>query len=214
MSNYDFHIKAVAIAKKLAPEIQSKQVGVAKVSGEKETTVRNWLFNYKMPSRGRRLSVADKFGVDNDYLFGNASYSLPITKYDESLNCYLVPELSLSQLPCLQGIDPLPVQGRLTINFSPQLVQHIRQIEKTYSVVSSGLDFEPSISASDTLYFNVTANKIKGYFCILVGNEPQIVRYEDDHHLTTNNGDVVKLKNNETLLPIIVTQSSTYVTHV
>ncbi len=211
MSNHDFHIKAIGIAKKLKPDLQSKEESITFISGEKKSTIRNWLYSNKMPPKGKRLSIADRFGVDIDYLFGDAPYNLPITQYEPEQKYYLVPQLALSQLPCLEHFDPMPISGRIIISLNPDLTKHLKQVEKTYCVVSSGIDFEPFISASDTLFFNASAKPIKGNFCILVGGNSCIVRIQQDGSIVSNNGDTIKFLDSHTLLPIIITMSSKYV---
>ncbi len=203
----------MSIAKQLKPEIHSKQVSVAAISGEKETTVRNWLFTNKVPPKGKRLRIADKFGVDVNYLFEDGPYSLPITQFEKSLNCYLVPILTLPQLIHLASSNPLPISGRTIISLSSELIQNLTQVEKTYCIVASGIDYEPFISANDTLFVNVAANKIIGNFCILVGENTRIIRLKNDGHWVNSRGDPVELTETAVLLPIIITMSSNYVKH-
>ncbi len=213
MSNLDFQTKAVAIAKKLKPDVHSKEESVTVISGEKKSTIKNWLYSNKMPPKGKRLSIADKFGVDVDYLFEDAPYNLPVTQFDSSLRCYLVPVLTLSQLPYLTCSEPLPISGRTIISLSDELQKRLNDVEKTYCLVGSGIDYEPIISGGDTIFINVSANVVKGHFCVLVGDDTRIVRVQKDGFLVTNNGETVKLTDNEKLLPIIVTMSSSYVKH-
>ena len=213
MSEHNFRTKALAIANKLLPDFQNKEDSMVKISGEKKSTIKNWLYANKRPPMGKRLMIADRFGVDVDYLFSNAPYSIPITQFDESLKCYLVPTLSLSQLPCLESIEPLPISERTIISLSAELLSHLEQVEKTYCLVSSGIDYEPFISASDTLFFNSTAKQFKGNFCILINDETQIVRLQEDGTLISSSGNIVNLVKSDTLLPIIITMSSSYVSY-
>ena len=213
MSEPDFRTKVIAIAKQLQPEAPNKEESITEISGEKKSTIRNWLYSQKKPPMGKRLTIADKFGVDVAYLFEDAPFNLPITRYEPEHNYYLVPQLTLSQVYCLDKVTPMPIQGRTVISLRPELTVNIEQVEKTYCVIGSGIDYEPFISASDTIFFNGTAKIIRGNFYILVSRNIQIVRMEQDGRLISNQGDQIKPMQTDKILPIIITMSSSYVTH-
>ncbi|MBM7074443.1 hypothetical protein JQC92_20865 [Shewanella sp. 202IG2-18] len=213
MSEHNFRTKALAIANQLLPDIQNKEDSVVQISGEKKSTIKNWLYANKRPPMGKRLMIADKFGVDVDYLFSDSPYSIPITQFDESLKCYLVPRLALSQLTCLEQTEPMPVAERTIISLSPELLEHLESYQKTYCLVASGIHYEPFITAADTLFFNSTAKHFKSNFCILVSDETQIVRMQQDGAIVSKDGDIIQPRKSDTLLPIIITMSSSYVTY-
>ncbi len=119
----------------------------------------------------------------------------------------------LSQLDCLEKTNPMPVAERTIISLSPELLSHIDDVAKTYCIVASGIDYKPFISADDTLFFNSTAKRFKGNFCILVSEKIQIVRLQQDGGIISNQGDMIKPSNSDTLLPIIITMSSSYVNY-
>ncbi|RYV04135.1 hypothetical protein SOPP22_01670 [Shewanella sp. OPT22] len=213
MSDYDFKTKAITIAHKLLPELQNKEDSITEISGEKKSTIKNWLYANKRPPMGKRLTIADRFGVDANYLFEDAVFNLPITQFDESLKCYLVPKLALSQLTCLEQTEPMPVAERTIISLSPELLEHLESYQKTYCLVASGIHYEPFITAGDTLFFNSTAKHFKSNFCILVSDETQIVRMQQDGAIVSKDGDIIQPRKSDTLLPIIITMSSSYVTY-
>ncbi|RLV58117.1 hypothetical protein D5018_19035 [Parashewanella curva] len=208
MSQHDFRTKALAIAEQRLPDLINKEDSLVEISGEKKTTIKNWLYSDKRPPRGKRLTIADRFGVDVSYLFDNAPYSLPLTKFDESLNCYFVPELKLSQITCLSETAPLPISARVTISLPTFILDNMQSVEQTYCVVSSGIDYEPFITATDTIFFNTTAKRIKGNFYILVSSDTSIVRMESDGTLKCNQGKSVSLASNDKIIPIVITLSS------
>ncbi len=214
MTNKDFHIRAVQLAKILRPDVHNKEISVAEISGEKQSTVRNWLFSSKVPARGKRLTIADKFGVDIGYLFEAAVFNVPLTQFDESLNCYLVPKLSLKQLPCLFLAEPVPIEGRTVISLSDSMKKYLTDIGQTYCLVSSQLNFTPVISADDTLFINLSAKPLHGNFFIHLGKKVQIVMLEKSGVITAENGSVVIRDSKDQLLPIIIIMTTSYVKHV
>ena len=212
MTKQNFATKVLAISRRLQPDIVSKEKVIAAVSGEKPSTVRNWLFADKLPPKGKRLKLSDRFGVDVDYLFNNKKFNLPLTQYDSLLGCYLVPELKLSQLHCLQSEELLPIKNRVIISLHSDLVDNLKDVKQTYCIVSSGIDFEPFISAEDTLFINSTAKVIKCNFFLHVTSSVQIVQLEEDGTLKNKKGKPVVRLENEPLIPIIITMTTSYIT--
>ncbi|MCL1077599.1 hypothetical protein D5R81_11690 [Parashewanella spongiae] len=213
MNNEAFLKKAISLSQSFLPKEKNKTACMAQVSGEKESTVRNWLFNNKMPSKGKRLGIADKFGVDDDHLFNEAEFNIPLTKYDEQHEYFLVPVLKLEELYGVTEKVPLPVQQRNVINLSKNILNHIQDYRKTYCFQAERISFEPFISTTDILFVNTTAMVKQGQFCLHLGRVIQIVKLVDRNNAILNDGNEITIKDDEHLFPILLTLSPGYVNY-
>ncbi len=210
LTNTLFAERVVTISSQLRPNETNKTVCVAEVSGEKISTVRNWLFNKKAPPKAKKLTIADRLGVDVRYLFESGDFSVPLTQYDEALNCYVIPKVTLEQLSGIFQNKPLPINDRIVTSIDPQLVQELGDVRKTYSVSSNDIHYAPFISKNDTVIFNVSSEAVKGNLCLHISECIQILLYDSTGTFVNAQDQNVEIKSKDKVLPIIMTVSSRY----
>ncbi|WP_146152198.1 helix-turn-helix domain-containing protein, partial [Photobacterium phosphoreum] len=164
-----FAKRVTELAKMLLPESKNKQVSLAELTGEKESTVRNWLFNDKKPSASKRLRISDSLGVSICYLFNDGDFSYPVTVYDKNTDSYSVPEIDEINLfqRFTKNNYPVVVYNRNNVNISCNITNNVERIDETYCFKSNSLEFNPFISKGDIVFINLTANKINGLFTII-----------------------------------------------
>lgn len=136
---------------------------------EKETTVRNWLFNGKVPRVTKRLDIADAVGVSVDYLFNDSVSVKAIEKpkiYKED-GCYLVPFLSESEVFKVKKNLLLPVVKRIPIML-PSFDKIVAFYgDNIYATQVCKSNFEPYIENDSTILFTNNL-KLEEYKFILL----------------------------------------------
>ncbi|WP_235424053.1 hypothetical protein [Citrobacter koseri] len=207
--------KLLILSEALRPGVRSKENRVAEITGEKPSAVRNWLFNQNIPPDKKKLRIADRLGVSKEFLFDNEKETVeaPIAVYDPSINAFLIPMVSESNLHLALENLQTPVDERLVLSVTKSIQDGISDIEKTYSVIVENISFPPFIVAGDTLIFNQTSLKKDGGFCLYI-NKPsmEIVTFNDNDDeestIIDSIGNVRKINRDALLVPILLTISS------
>ncbi|RLV58255.1 hypothetical protein D5018_18295 [Parashewanella curva] len=200
-----FAERAVAIAKELCPDIINKVSCVIKVSGEKKTTVANWVFSRKAPPKAKKLTIADRFGVDTSYLFDGDDFSLPITKYIPEHNCYSVPLIEHTQIKVLfeAKSKPLPVYQRFTtsllrsdpLDYEPN---------RTYCLLATtDIQYPPMILDNNIIIFNLSSviKRLQYYLCM--GETTQLLWLDSQGYYVDSKGSNYNIKASDVLMPVV-----------
>jgi hypothetical protein len=90
---------------------------IENTTGEKDTTIKNWLFNAKIPRQSKRISIADSLGVSEEYLFDDNIdiYDIRKPELSHSEECYYVPFFDYKNIFNLTKNKIQPVGQRLPI---------------------------------------------------------------------------------------------------
>lgn len=122
---------------------------------EKETTVRNWLFNGKIPRLPKRLSIADAVGVSIDYLFNdNISIDkIEKPKIHKEDGRYLIPFISEEDVFKINQKSLLPIHNRIPIMF-PNFDKMVSMYgDNIYATKINKSNFKPHIEDGSTVLF-------------------------------------------------------------
>lgn len=122
---------------------------------EKETTVRNWLFNGKVPRLPKRLSIADSVGVSIDYLFNDivSVDSVEKPKIYKEEGRYLVPFISEMDVFKVKQNVLLPIKSRIPIMF-PNFDKVVSMYgDNIYATQIKESNFKPYIEDGSTILF-------------------------------------------------------------
>ncbi|ELQ9312402.1 hypothetical protein R3D73_005460 [Serratia marcescens] len=217
MNKYtQFIKKALEISELILPDIKSKEKRLAMISGEKESTVKNWIFRNKIPSSAKRLHISDNFGLSERSLFDNThEKSIPIAVYNEELRCYLVPQIEEASLDKLSVAQPpLVISGRIPLKSQILLKDEIASPNMTYCLEVIHLSFPPFITANDIIFINHTASKKNNVFCVYKKEDNvQIVKLQNisgNYIMYNKNGEKVRKGKNTFIAPIVLTLSESY----
>ncbi len=217
MNKYtQFIRKALEISELILPDIKSKEKRLAMISGEKESTVKNWIFHNKIPSPAKRLHISDNFGLSEISLFDNTNEnSIPIAVYNEELLCYLVPQIEESSLDKLSVAQPpLVISGRIPLKSQILLKDEIVSPHMTYCLEVIHLSFPPFITTNDIIFINHTASKKNDIFCVYKKEDKiQIVKLQNisgNYIMYNKDGEKIRKEKNAFIAPIILTLSKSY----
>ncbi|WP_416414342.1 hypothetical protein [Pantoea sp. App145] len=208
--------KALELSELILPEIRSKEKRLALISGEKETTVKNWIFHDKIPVSSKRLHISDSFGVSEQSLFDlSEKHSIPVAVFNRELNCYLIPQIDESGLErLLSATPPLIATERVPLKLQDFLKDDIAIPHLTYCINVVKLVFPPFILESDIIFINHTASRKGNIFCVYTsGSQVQIVKIKcsDGRFILINKeGCEVRIEENSFVAPVILTLSRGY----
>ena len=217
MNKYtQFIKKALEISDLILPEIKSKEKRLAIISGEKESTVKNWIFHKKMPASSKRLHISDNFGLSEESLFDDAhENSIPVAVYNNELHCYLIPQIDESGLKRLSSAQPpLIISGRIPLKSQILLKDEIAIPNMTYCLETIHLAFPPFITKNDIIFINHTASRKNNIFCIYkTESKTQIVKIQDNSGrsiMYNKDGKEISEDKDAFVAPIILTLSRSY----
>lgn len=217
MSNEsNFIKKAMELARAIYPDVRNKEKLLAVMSGEKESTVKNWLFHNKLPASSKRLQIADKFGVTESSLFGDTNeYQVPVAVFNEALSSFLIPQIDEDSLArYTASTPPVKVNARLPLRAQAVVTQDIISPEQTFCFETLHLVYPPFITQGNIVFVNITARLKNNIFCIhKAGCKLQIVhiRCSNGVSLIFNSaGKQIPLDSRAVLFPIILTLSRSY----
>ncbi|EKS6646063.1 hypothetical protein QCD58_005008 [Enterobacter hormaechei] len=188
---------------------------MAEITGEKPTAVRNWLFNQNVPPDKKKLRIADRLGVSKEFLFDESRCDIeaPVAVFDSSINAFLIPMLSETELLSALSNQQTPVHERFVLSITESILSGISNIEKTYSVRVENINFPPFIVKGDTLVFNETMTKKDGVFCLYINKlSIEIVAFnkneDEEPTITDSIGNVRRINSQALLVPVLITVSS------
>lgn len=210
MSNQPKFInKMIALSEQLLPDIKNKEKRIAKICGENESTVKNWLFHDRTPPAKKRMIIADKFGVSEEFLFGETDIlSIPCALYKSDMDIWLIPRIKQSDIKKLEELCSLYVLERLPLKISKKINQQLVNPENTYCIEIEDIDFPPFLVKNDYVFINNTALKKEGIFCFYLRNHNmEIVRltnWGDNKEMSTKTGKRINYERNSTIIPIIL----------
>ncbi|SMG59152.1 hypothetical protein [Cedecea sp. NFIX57] len=206
----NFVKKALTLSDKLCPDIKSKEKRLSLISGEKISTVKNWLFHNKSPVASKRLMLSDKFGVSEDYLFGDYQHpEIPVAVYNNELTCYLIPQIDEGNLNNLiSASTPLVLQDRQPLKLELLLNNEVKSPYLTYCFEAIHLTFPPFISTHDIVFVNSTALYKNNTFCLYkttTGIElVKIDTSEGASRVYTKQGTCVAVEGNALIIPVLL----------
>jgi hypothetical protein len=211
--NTSFIKKALELSEKLRPEIKSKEKRLAAISGEKESTVKNWLFHNKLPVSSKRLSLSDKFGVSETYLFSESSETnIPLAVNNKELSCYLVPqieEINLSKL--FLKSSPLVILDRIPLKINKFVDDDIMDPNSLYCFEAFKINFPPFITTTDIVFINPTAPFKNNTFCLYRATAcieiVQVHASNNNYVMYTKKGEKLLTDNKCCIIPILLTIS-------
>lgn len=198
------------------PDVRNKEKLLAVMSGEKESTVKNWIFHNKLPATSKRLQIADKFGVTESSLFGDTDeYQIPIAVFNEKLSCFLIPQIDEGSLArYTASMPPVKVNARLPLRAQAVVNQDIISPEQTFCFETLQLIYPPFITQGNIVFVNITARRKNNIFCVhKAGDKLQIVHLRCSNGVSlvfNSNGKQISLGSNAVLFPIILTLSRSY----
>jgi phage repressor protein C with HTH and peptisase S24 domain len=212
----DFASRVAYLAEVLMPNVKNKEKRLSEITGEKASTVRNWLFNGKMPVNKNRIIISDKMGVSEEYLFYGGQKSYPLAKYDLESDSYSVPVITEEDI--LKIADNVKniivVRSRKIVSLEESLLTSIKEIEKTFCINVEYISFHPFISKGDSLLINTTAKIKNGIFAILITKgDIKIVTIndtDDELFFHDENGIINRIRDSDIIMPILMTISTRY----
>ena len=219
MKKSPFVDKLINLAEQISPTIRNKEKRLSEITGEKESTIKNWLFNNKKPPKTKRLSVSDKLGVSESFLFDESNnIEHPIAIYDKKAQYYLVPKIKeLDIVKISDTHSPLVVSDRMPIKLKNVVEESVTDISKTYCTELKNIDFSPFILEGSYVFFNATAHKKDGIFCFYYDKSlsiqiTKLMMMDSKISLVTKNASIIKKPCLNRILPIILTISTEYKT--
>ncbi|MBK2124557.1 hypothetical protein [Fangia hongkongensis] len=84
---------------------------------EKDTTIKNWLFNAKLPRKPKRIQIADALGVSEEYLFDDSIdvQDVRAPEIYQSEECYYIPFIQRDNVFSFESNRPQVVERRLPV---------------------------------------------------------------------------------------------------
>lgn len=217
MKKSSFVDRLLILAELINPNTRNKEKKLSEITGEKESTIKNWLFNNKKPPRTKRLSVSDKLGVSEACLFDDSeNIEHPVAIYDDNAKCYLVPKINELDILKINNIDsPLLVSDRMPVKLKDDIEKSVKDISQTYCAELKNIDFPPFILEGSYVFFNATAQKKDGIFCFYYDKSQSVeiaklMMLDSRISLVTKNASIIKKPITNRILPIILTISTEY----
>lgn len=145
---------------------------VAKITNEKDTTAKNWLFNGKIPRESKRLDIADAVGTSEDYLF-NDKLSVTEVKKPEVVKregCYFVPVIDESEIFAMKEAKVFPIKKREPIML-PHMDELVAALGKNiYLIRAANATFRPYIDKNMSLLYSENF-ELEAYRFVLIRND-------------------------------------------
>lgn len=208
--------KALELSEKLRPEVRSKEKRLSMISGEKESTVKNWLFHNKTPVPSKRLMLSDRFGVSENSLFGEGfSFNIPVSVYNNELDCYMIPQIEECNLEkVLSGEVPLIAIDRIPLKLNKLFCYETVELHRTYCIKVVKLCYPPFVSPNDMIFLNPSAPYKSNIFCVFkTSTSAEIVRVQNEsnkHVMYDKSGRVLKQRESDLIIPILFILSGSY----
>jgi hypothetical protein len=217
MANHEKFINILLeLSEKLLPEIRSKEKRLSLISGEKVSTVKNWLFHNKIPVSTKRLTLSDRFGISEESLFSNnQEISIPVSVYSNELKCYVVPQIDETDInKMLHNEPPLPAIDRIPLKLNSLECYGTPGLYNTYCIKVVRLSFPPFISPDDFIFINPSVPYKNNTFCIYkTPTNIEIVKIKTtkNEHVTYNKlGNECIANKNSSIIPILFVLSGRY----
>lgn len=142
---------------------------VCSVIHEKETTVRNWLFNGKLPRLPKRVQLSDTLGVSVDYLFES---SIPVDcietpKIFKDEGRYLVPFLPEARIFNVKSKSLIHVLSRIPVMFPDFDKIILTYGDNIFATKLIDCDFPPYIDRGSIILFT-TNIRLEDYKFVLM----------------------------------------------
>jgi len=202
-----FSSKIIELSGKILPDIKSKETRIANLTHEKPGTIKNWLFKNTLPSEMKKLKVADRMGVSQEYLFNEDAIPEPPTAiYLHENNAFALPVITENNLYNI-SIKNIPtlVFDRYTLSIKDSTKDKINSLKLTYCFEVKQITFPPFIFEGDIVVFNESFSGVCEFFLKTSPRQVKILRSDNaSNRLISKKGEIEKNDSNAFLLPIIL----------
>lgn len=178
-----FASKIVYVLSQISPKSKAALVTqVSEITEEKDSTARNWLFNAKIPRVPKRLKIADKIGVSEEYLFND---NFPIEGYQKPVAALceghlLIPFLQEEEIFDFYANKIFPVLERI-----PFMLPNLDKVLQRYgnNIFATKIkksNFQPHFNDNTTVIFSDLVELEEYKFVLVKGTPLKIKRIIKD----------------------------------